>query len=189
MGKEEIIERILSDAEAEAREIVAKAEKEAAERAARAEADAAELRAEVEAEVGERSRRISEGKAAAARLENAKIMLAEKRRVLDELYESALVRLLALKEREQLALLSRLLEETAEEGDEVLFAEDFPYAAQAAKLPVVSARKLSVSAQRARVKGGFVLRGKLCDKDVSYEALLRADREEHQAELAARLFI
>ncbi len=36
--------------------------------------------------------------------------------------------------------------------------------------------------------GGFILKGKSCDKDVSYGAMLAADREERVAEIAAQLF-
>ena len=45
-----------------------------------------------------------------------------------------------------------------------------------------------LSPERAEIGGGFVLRGKTSDKDLSYGALLAADREEHQAEIAAELF-
>lgn len=188
MSREAIIERILSDADAEAEEILKTGEAEAEKLLSDAEARVAARKAETDAEVKERVRRIEEGKAASARLESKKILLAEKRRVIDEIYARALKELLALPEREALALVGRLLGECAHEGDEVLFAADFPYAEKAAELKVFKEKKLSASKERAGKGGGFLLRGKLCDRDVSYAALLLQDREEHQAELAAKLF-
>ncbi len=188
MGKEDIIARILSDAEREAEELVTQAEREAENIRAEAERRALDLKEETEAEISERARRISEGRAAAARQDCAKILLAEKRRVLDEIYARSLKGLLSLSEHDALALYRKLLVSYAEEGDTVVFAERFPYAAKAAQLPVVKERALVVAKERAPIAGGFLLRGNVCDKDVSFEALLSADREEHQAEIAARIF-
>ena len=188
MGKEEIVARILSDAEAEAAEIIRNAEKRAQEITDAAKARAAEEMAETKAEAGERAKRISEGKAAAARLESAKILLAEKRRVLDEIYSRALKELLALNEKDSLKLIERLLDENAEEGDIIVPAKNFAYASGVEKLSVVKARGLTLSSERAEISGGLLLRGKKSDKDLSYSALLNADKEEYQAEIAAQLF-
>ena len=188
MGKEDIIGKILSDAEAEAEEIVRAAKARAGEISAAAEQRAAEERAEAEREVQERTERILSGKAAAARLDSQKIVLAERRRVLDEIYHRALGKLLNLGERDSLVLLERLLEENAEAGDEVVFAENFVYAAGAKDLPVVKKLGLTLSKKRANISGGCLLFGKKCDKDLSYASLLQADADAHQAEIAAKLF-
>ena len=188
MGREEIVNKILADADAEAEEILRAARARADEILATAQARADEERAEVEREVQERVRRISDGKAAAARLDSKKIVLAQQRYVLDEIYHRALGKLLNLKERESLKLMERLLTEHAEAGDEVVFAENFAYAKGAAELPVVGKLGLTISKKRADISGGCILLGKKCDKDLSYSAILQADAEEHQAEIAAKLF-
>ena len=188
MGKEEIVARILSDAEAEAAEIIRNAEERAREITDAAKARAAEDMAEAKAEAGERAKRISEGKAAAARLESAKILLAEKRRVMDEIYARALKELLSLNEKESLKLLERLLEDNAEEGDVIVLAKNFAYAAGVEKLPVIKKRGLTLLKERAEISGGCLLRGKNSDKDLSYSALLNADKEEYQADIASKLF-
>ncbi len=188
MSKEAIVERIAADAAAEAEELLNAAARRAAEIVSAAEARAREERAEAAAEAEERGKRLREGRNAAARLDSAKILLAEKRRVLDEIYARALGRLCGLDEREMLPMIERLLTEHAEEGDEIVFAKDFPYASAAAQLTVVRKRKLTVSKERTDAKGGFLLRGKVCDKDLSFSALLRADMEEHQGEIAEELF-
>ena len=188
MGKQEIIERILSDAEAEAAEILRSANVRAEEIIAAANARATSERAGAVEEAGARAKRISDGKAASARLDSAKILLAEKRRVIDEIYARALKKLLEMKEKDALKLLERLLLANAEEDDEIVFAKSFAYAKSVAALPVIKERKLKISAEYAEIDGGCILRGKLCDKDLSYGALLNADKDEYQAEIAAKLF-
>lgn len=188
MSKEAIVERILSDAEAEAREIVRAAEERAAAIAAETAARAAQMRAEAEAEVNERAERIRAGREASARLDGAKIMLAEKRRVIDSVYEQARDELVSLSEKEFLKLTERLLNEYAEEGDEIVFAKLYGYTDAVSKFPVVKERKLKISDERADVRGGFLLRGKKADRDLSFASLLKADREIYQSEIAQELF-
>lgn len=188
MSKEAIVERILSDAEAEAAAIVKTAEEKAAAFVAEASDRAEKSRRESEAEVKKKAESIFERKAATARLDCAKILLSEKRRVIDVIYEEALDRLLAFSEEECLALTDKLLKEYAENGDEIFFAENYPYEAAAARLPVIAEKNLIVSPQRIGIDGGFRLRGVSSDKDLSYGALLAADRDEYQAETAAEIF-
>lgn len=188
MSKEDIVNRIIADAEAEAADILKSASSRADDIISAAEKRALMERGEAEAEAGERAKRISDGRAAAARLDSAKILLAEKRRVIEEIYARALKKLQTLGEKESVALMERLLKDNAEEGDEIVFAQSFGYAARVLKLDVVAAKKLGVSKERADISGGCLLRGRKSDKDLSYEALLRADMEEHQAEMAAKLF-
>lgn len=188
MSKEAIIARIRSDADGEVSAILAEAHARAEEIVSAAEAKAAEERLETEAELCTLTSRIAEVNAAAARLDSAKIQLAEKRRVIETVYDRALKSLLALSERESLALLEKLLKENAEDGDEIVFDEKYPYRDGAAKLPVIKERSLSVSTETAKLGGGCILRGKRCDKDLSYPALLKTDMEENQSDLAAILF-
>lgn len=187
MSKEAIIERILSDADAECEEILRLAREQAEARIAEANAQAEEELAETEREAAERAARIADGKAATARLDSAKILLSEKRRVLDEIYARALEELGRAEPSEKRALVARLLQTYAEEGDEVVLAEGEDEEA-VRRLPVFSARSLTLAPERAAIGGGVILRGKRCDQDLSFAALLKADAEAYQAELAAKLF-
>lgn len=188
MSKEGIVERILSDAQTQSESIISAAEKRAGEIIAEALAQSERDGAGVRAEVAERCSAIKSGKAAEARLDSAKILLAEKRKVIDGVYGRALTELKRLKKAEAVALADKILNEFAETGDEIAFAEDFGYAKEVAELDVVKEKKLKISLKADGVNGGFVLRGKTCDKDVSYGALLLADREERQADIAAAVF-
>ncbi len=188
MSKEAIIERILSDAKAESEEIVRAAKARADEIVAAANARAAEERAETEAELKELTERILAVNAAAARLDGAKILLAEKRRVIEAVYAKALENLLSLGERESLLFLERLLKEYAEPEDEIVFDENFAYRKGAEQLPVIGERSLKICPTGEKLGGGCILRGKQSDKNISYPALLRLDMEQHQSALAAELF-
>lgn len=188
MSKEAILERIISDAQAAADATVAEAEGRAAEIIAEAEARAARDRQGTSAIIAERSKAIADGKAATARLDAAKVMLAAKRGVIDEVYARALEKLKALPQKDAVRLAEGLLLSYAEDGDELVFATNFAYKAQVLKLAVVAEKNLKNSGKTADIDGGFILIGKNSDKDLSYGALLALDREERQAEIAAKLF-
>ncbi len=185
MSEQAIVERIISDAEQEARAIIEEAEERAKATVAEANTRAERNKQGTEAEVKAKSDSIFDGKAAAARLDGAKILLGEKRGVIDQIYARALEKLLDLSEKETLYLCTRLLDEHAEEGDELVFAENFRYAQAVSALPIVKEKKLKVSTKRVTLDGGFMLCGKSSDKNLSYGAILAMDREEKQAEIAS----
>lgn len=188
MSEQAIVEKIIADAKQEAEAIIADAEKRAEGVISAANARAEKRKQGEKTAAEKRAESILEGRAATARLDSAKIMLGEKRAVIDQVYARALKGLKELGKPEALRLISRLLEEYAEEGDEVLFADNFGYAQDACKLDIIKEKKLKVSAKRANIDGGMLLVGKTSDKDLSFGALLLEDREEHQADIAAKIF-
>lgn len=188
MSEKAIVERIISDAREEAEGIIADAEKKANESIAEANLRAERNANGTEAEANERAKGILDGKAAAARLDCAKILLGEKRAVIDEIYARALNQLIELNKTDALFLAGKLLTSYAEEGDTVVFAENYRYASEVCALPVFKDKKLKASEKRGSFDGGFILCGKSSDKDLSYGALLSADRESYQAEIAAAVF-
>lgn len=188
MSKESIVERIISDAEKEAESIISQANERAAETLSDAQTRAERRLTGVKAEVAEKVKSITDGKAATARLDGAKALLAEKRRVIDVVYKSALAKLVALDKSASLSLADRLLSGYADEGDEIVFAQNYKYAAEVAALDTVKKKKLKISGEKREMDGGFILRGKSSDKDLSYGALLAVDREENQAAIAAAVF-
>ena len=188
MGTEQIVNKILFDAKEGAAAIIADAESKAAKLLADASLRAESLRATTETEVAEKRKSILEKRAADARLDGAKLLLKEKRKVLDAVYDEALGRLLESSKEEQIRLIDTLLKAYAEEGDEVCFANNFRYAEEVKILPIVKEKKLVFAKEGVALDGGLRLRGKISDKDLSFGALLAADRENYQAELAAKIF-
>lgn len=188
MSKESIVERIISDAEKEAENIIAQAETRATQTVQEADLRAERKLMGVKAEVAQKVKSILDGKAATARLDGAKASLAEKRRVIDVVYKNALEALVSLDKKSSLLLADRLLSDFAEEGDEIVFATNYKYFAEVSKLQIVKEKKLKIASGKSALDGGFILKGKNSDKDVSYGALLQFDREEYQAEIAAAVF-
>ncbi len=188
MGKQDIIGRILSDAEAEAAAILKEAEARAEAIRKNAEDGAEKEREKAQKEAEGKRRALLEGRRAAARLDAQKIALSGKRRVIDVVYGRAEDKLSKLEEHASLALISSLLEAYAEKGDEVVLAEGYPFTAGVKKLAVVRDRALNVAEKGAKISGGVILRNASCDRDLSLSSLLAADKEAHQAELAGMLF-
>ena len=104
MSKEDIVERIITDAQNEASNIIAEAEKRADAAVKEAELRAERDKAGARAEADMRVKAITEGRAASARLDCAKIELAEKRRVLEAVYSEALKLLSEMDEKTSLKL-------------------------------------------------------------------------------------
>ena len=188
MSKQEIIDRILADAAAEANSIVEEANAKAAQMIAAAEAFARQETSETERECREYAKDLLEKKAAAARLESAKIALQEKRRVLDYVYAVALSRLKEQAAKDPLAVYTVLLEKYAEQGDVVYFPEGFAHVEGVSALPVFANKGLQIGVERVNIDGGMLLVGEKADKDVSFTALIERDKEAHLAELAAEIF-
>ncbi len=188
MSMQKVVERILSDAEKDAEKTLHNAHVKAEELIATTQAEIKAEREAVEAEVEAKKQSVFERRSADARLESAKILLGEKRKTISAVYELALVRLNALEKEDCLALAGRLLEEYAETGDKLYFAEKFAYASEVASLPVVKEKKLAVQSERLAISGGMRLVGEKADKDLSFSALLEADKDENQASLAVKLF-
>lgn len=188
MGTTDIANKILSDAREEADEALKKAQGKAREILEKAERDAEQKKAESLAFGKKQAEDIAERKAASARLECAKIELAERHRVIDGIYERALKKLVELSKEDCLAFTAKLLEEYAEAGDEVYFAENYLYAQSVKTLPVVAKKQLKISTKRLDIQGGFVLKGEKSDKDLSYEKLLLEDKQEFSGKVLTRFY-
>ncbi|MBO5362718.1 MAG: hypothetical protein J6A46_00145 [Clostridia bacterium] len=188
MSKQEIIDRILFDAESQADSIIAAANEKADKIIAEAEAYAKRESEAVKAECDAYARDVSEKKAAAARLESAKISLLEKRKTLDYVYAEALERLKSLPKEDVLALYGALLKKYADDGDVVSFANGFAYVAEIKALPVFTEKHLALADSSVDIVGGMLLVGKKADKDLSFSALIERDKDAHLSEIAAEIF-
>ena len=193
MSVESIVERIRSDGKTEAEAILAAGKRKAEETENGAKAEAERLRRETESDVEKRAAAVAAHFAATARLDVKKIMLAARKKAEENVYAEAKKRLIDLGEEETLTLFNRLLCLYAEEGDAVIFADGFRYTEGVKLLPVFAQKKLKAVSDGAafagvKIDGGLYLAGKTADKDLSFDALLKADREENESQIAAELF-
>lgn len=129
MSEQSIVERILYDADVEARTVISEAEKKAAETVALASERAKRNKEGALAEAKEKATAILDGKAASARLECSKILLGEKRGVIDAVYSRAkeaveafapLNEILALSCKEKIGRAKYIKEDNLKEFDEIL---------------------------------------------------------------------
>ena len=188
MSTQSIIDKINGDSQAEVDLILRGAQEKADAILASATDKASQIRKDTEEEVALQTKSIREKKSASDRLESAKILLAQKRLALNCVYKMALDELVSLGKEDTLRIISTLIERYAEDGDALYFAENFKYADEVKILPVIAKRGIKIPQERLALDGGIRLVGKTADKDLSYGALLSADKERYQAEIAKVLF-
>lgn len=186
-GKENIINKILSDADAKCAEIIAAAEAQAQEvtDAARAhaqkESDAVEKR--LESLAAERRR----NNLASAQLEARKYKLQQKQQLISDCYDKALQQLKKLSAERKKAMLGKILTQFAEKGETV-------YPCKADKEIVTQkfldglGKGLVLGKKLLDTDGGLVLEGDGYEKDLTLGMLVSYAREQTEAKVAAALF-
>ena len=186
-GKENIINKILSDADEKCARIVAKAEQTATEMKSQAGAEAeVEKRAlQVKAEnlAAERIR----NRVATAELDARKYKLKAKQQIISECYEHALQRLAALPAKEKQAFVLNLLQKYAETGETVIVAkQDKDVITQ--KLLDEANKKLTLSKTYHEGLGGVILEGVGYEKDLTLSRIVNYLREQTEGKVAQALF-
>lgn len=188
MREKNIIEKIISDAEAKATDILAEAE-------AKSICDAFEVSKALDKEREEqldalkkRGEETLRRREITAKLDSNKLLLSAKRKALDAVFERALEKLCSLPTGEYVKLVGELIEKYADEGDGVILSSHCQCKGQIEALPVVAKKGLKVSEEYGDFAGGVILVGKGCDKNVTFEALVQSAKDGLQAEIATRLF-
>jgi V/A-type H+-transporting ATPase subunit E len=195
MEAEQVVEKILADAKAEADKIKKEAEeKEAAEQAKLTE-QLDEYKKQTELLAKKAGEDEKSHILAAARMDIAKEYLAEKRKLLDEVFEQARRQLQDLPDKEYLALIKKLLLDTLETGDEEVVVDtnegriDREFIKQInRKLGTGKKSDLKLSDQKQDIGAGFILKRGKIKTNVSIQVLLEQARKELEIELAKELF-
>jgi V/A-type H+-transporting ATPase subunit E len=195
MEAEQVVEKILADAKAEAEKIKKQTdEKEAAEQA-----KLNEQLDEYKEQTELISRKAAEDKKAhllaATRMQIAKDYLAEKRKLLDEVFEQAREKLQLLSDTEYDELMTKLMLDAVETGDEEVIIDDKDKRIDQEFIKQVNRRlgskskaNLKLSKEKQNLGGGFILsRGKI-KNNVSLNVLLAQARKELEIKLAKELF-
>ncbi len=195
MDTEQVVEKILADARAEADKI----KKQADDKEADEQAKLSQQLDEYKKQTGILAQQAGEDKnshiLAAARMNIAKDYLAEKRKILDEVFEQARQQLHNLPDDEYYALIKKLLIEAVETGDEEVVVDtnegriDHEFIKQINReLGPGFQGNLKLSNERQNLGAGFILtRGKI-KTNVSIEVLLDQARKELEIQLAKELF-
>ncbi|MCD7927377.1 MAG: V-type proton ATPase subunit E, partial [Oscillospiraceae bacterium] len=131
--------------------------------------------------------------ASTAQMEGKKLTLAVKQEMLDQAFDLALEQLAALPEEQYIQVLTGLVLQTAPAGREQLIfsAKDRARVGKAVVTAVndaVPGAALTLSEQTRPMCGGFILSDGDVEVNCTFETLLRLQREEISAQVAAALF-
>ena len=192
MEAEQVIEKILSDAKAEADRITGQAKKKLAAEQAKVDAKLAEYRQQAETLAQQAAEDEKSHILAGARMAAAKEYLAEKTKILDEVFERAAKRLGELPDKEYRDLMARLMAEAAETGDEeVVIGKNEKRIDQSFITQVNGKLKkgnLKLAKDKHDLPGGFILRRGKIKTNVSPAVLLGQARNDLVIELGKTLF-
>lgn len=190
-GKEAIITTIISEAEKKAESIVADAmaEKDAlleqTRNALKKQNERALKEAEAEAE------RTVERKRTLAALDGKKLTLAAKQAVIDKVYEAAITKTLNMTDHVYREYIGELVKRYADDGDEIMISErdakrlNYDWATS---LGASIGKDLTLSSRQHKGKGGIILVGFKCDKNLTFETIVKQLRPSTEGEIASRLF-
>lgn len=186
-GKENIINKILSDADEKCARIVAAAEQTASNLKSQAESDAEAdkqaLQARVQALTAERAR----NRVATAELDARKYRLNAKQKLISDCYDKALKHFASLSAKEKQAFVLGLLKKYAEEGESVRVAKaDKDVITQ--KLLDEAKLKLTLTKSCHDQLGGVILEGRGYEKDLTLSRIVSYLREQTESKVAAALF-
>jgi vacuolar-type H+-ATPase subunit E/Vma4 len=190
MSKEIIIEKIMSEAEAECSRIMSGASQRAADVMSVAEDKVRELNLASERDIVLAKEGILFRAQTVGALDAKKPLLKAKTQLIEGAYETALEKLKNLPQTQYKKLILSLLS-AAEDGDMVVISErekgiitDKVIADYASKKGIT----LTLSKDMGSFDGGIMLVGKTADKDRTLEAELRSYRDVSEAEVVKILF-
>lgn len=195
MEAEQVVEKILADAKAEADKIKKQAEDQDAAEQAKLTEQLNEYKKQTEILAKKAGEDEKSHILAAARMDIAKEYLAEKRKILDEVFEQARQQLQNLPDEEYRTLIKKLILDAVETGDEEVIIDtnenriDHEFIKQINReLSSGYKGNLRLSDQRQDLGAGFILKRDKVRINVSIEVLLNQARKELEIELAKDLF-
>jgi len=196
MALSDIINKINADAESEIRKILEKAEAEASSIISEGKEEAEKISRRMLESGSGKAVKVRETVIAMAKLQNKKEILAVKQGIMDAVYEEVKRRIAAFGDKEYGDIAERIIASTREEKIDVIAGENerkrlntrFIAGIKAGLKKRGSGVKVSLGAEKADLKDGFILRSGRIQIDCSHENLVRSLREETIDEVAAILF-
>ncbi|MBN2456059.1 MAG: V-type ATP synthase subunit E [Sedimentisphaerales bacterium] len=193
MESEQVTNKILADAEAEAEKIKSDAgQKQAAEQAEFQE-KLGNYQQQTHTLAQNAAKEKKERMLASARMQSAKQLLTEKRAILDEVFSQARKRLEKLLEQDYKKLMKKLMLEAVETGEEEVIVDynekviDQSFIDEINKL-LKDNGSIKLAEEKRKMSGGFILdRGKI-KTNVTFDVLIARVRTELEVELAKELF-
>ncbi|MHC4574258.1 MAG: V-type ATP synthase subunit E [Planctomycetota bacterium] len=195
MEAQQVTEKILADANAEADKI----KKEAADKEAAEQADFDQQLNEYNKQTETLAQKAAKDKKlhllASARMDIAKEFLAEKRKILDEVFDQVRGQLQNLPDDDYRQLCKKLMHSAVETGDEEIIIDKNEKRIDQNFIKQINRElgpgykgNLRLADQKQDLGGGFILKRGKIKTNVSLEVLLAQARKELEIELAKDLF-
>ncbi len=195
MGTEEVVEKILADARAEAEKIKKQADEKLAGEKAKFDEQLKEHKEKTKALADKLAKDKRLHLLAAERMNIAKEQLAEKNKILDEVFDQAKQQLQSLPDEQYRRLIANLMIETVETGDEEVIIDSQEKRIDADLIDQVNSKlgsdrkgNLKLADEKMPVGAGFILRRGKVKTNVSINVLLSRTRNELEIDLAKDLF-
>lgn len=195
MEGQQVVEKILADAKAEAERITKEAEEKESLEQTKLNRHLQEYKNQTEVFADRAGKDEKSHILATARMEIAGELLAEKRKILDEVFSRARRQLQNLPDEEYRKLITKLMLDAVQTGEEEVVVDKNENRIDQQFINLVNQRlgsakkgNLKLSQERQDIEGGFILRRGRIKTNVSFDVLLDRARSELEIELAEELF-
>jgi len=195
MDAENVIAKILADAGAEAEKIKTQAQEKQSAEQAKLDEQLRQHQKQTDALARKAAEDEKSHLLAAARMQIAKELLTEKRKILDEVFARARQQLLNLPGDQYRRLIGDLMLNAVETGNEEVILDKDEKRIDQELINQVNRRlagnnkgNLKLTEQRQELGGGFILKRGKIRANVSFEVLISQARRELEIELAKELF-
>ncbi|MDD5064218.1 MAG: V-type ATP synthase subunit E [Phycisphaerae bacterium] len=191
MDGDQVIEKILSDAKTEADKIKKDAEAKLSQQKAETDKRLDEYRKQTDALAQKAGEDARQRVLSAARMELAKENLADKAKLLDEVFTVAQQQLKKLADDKYQKLMANLMAGAVETGDEEVVIDNSEKRIDQSLVDKVNSQKkssLKLAEHKENIGGGFILKRGKIKNNLSIGVLLGQAREQMEIELAEELF-
>ncbi|PIU63650.1 MAG: hypothetical protein COS84_09430 [Armatimonadetes bacterium CG07_land_8_20_14_0_80_40_9] len=198
MSVDNIVSKIIGDAELEAARVEKEATKEAEKIIQSAEGEAKSLKDELLSNAEDSAKQQKERIVAMAELEARKELLGEKQKLIEEAFQKALESLINLDDEKYQRLIEKLIIESANSGDERVIisskdkeriTQEFIDKVNANLIREGKKGELKLEEKLRDFKGGFIFKIGRKEETYTFEALLKSKREELEKEVAKILTV
>ena len=186
-GTNKLAERIVTDAQDEARAVLAEAQTAAQGILRESEKAVSVRKAELNSQKNNAVTNLVSGYQTRAMLDAKKDALRKKRVVIDSAFTLAYEAMLSLDTEKRKSICKSMLLSQAEGGETVLPAVQ-DRAAIAALIAAMPDKKLTLASGTAAIDGGFILLGDGYEKDCSFRSLLSTIRDAEETAVYQLLF-
>lgn len=186
-GTNKLAERIVTDAQAEARAALQEAERVALGISRDSDKAVTARKAELQNQKENAANSLISGFRTRASLDGKKDALRKKRDVIDLAFSRAYDAMIALDTQTRKSVCLNMLRENAEGGETVLPASTDRATLQSL-IAAMPEKKLSLSGENAAIDGGFILQGQGYEKDCSFRSLLATVRDAEETAVYQLLF-